>query len=832
MTTNNIYQLGLKRKNILLIAFFLTLISFQHTTHAEIINGVIYDAETKEPLPFVNILVVNTVKGAVTDFDGQFHCDVNKFPCSLLVKFIGYESKELLLSSKEADIKIYLEKDVHNLSEITVKPDNLLDLILLRRIILNRKFNNPDNLNKIRYRNYERASVFISNINTEKVKSSKLFKKYANVMVTSSDSTVMMPFFINETITNHYRIKKEKIDRSEIVVEKSDGILTQINEQIKTTLNNNLTTEFNFYNNQINILQKGFPSPISSSSQLYYNVYITDSITRDNIKYFKFEFYPKSYKNTTFKGHFWVENQTWALTEIKASLPNSANLNFVSDFSVAVNYKKNTHGKWFYKEQKINLNLSLFKEGDKSKQFVVQRLNTYNELQNQPFINKLEINASRLSLSDSIIAQERLYCPLDTFESSAYTGIHKLKNNTFIKAVDKLSAMTLSGFYNLNKIDLGPYFGLYRKNEIEGDRITLPLRTSKKLFNRFMVGGYLGYGFKNKGTAYGSNIAYQFKKEKRTIVSSHFYDDYFELTNNKFIEFIKENPYQQGSGNMISALTSKTPNPYIIKNRHIDITLEHQLSKSIGLLLRTSCNRYYSNYNLHFKNNAQYLPYFDTQNILFDTRFSFSQDYDEGFFSRIYYGDEKPVFHFTAILGRYNLSKTNGLYGHINASMKSRVNIGPAFIKTLIEGGGIIGNVPYPLLNMPRGTRNIGVARYHYNLLYHASYASDIYINTHLTLNGGGTLFNKLPLIKHLDLREIFTFKAYYGQLLGKHNQVLELPNYLHTKTMEPYMEISAGITNIFKCFRIDYVQRLNTAESFNKFSSKHGIRFRFEVSF
>jgi hypothetical protein len=813
---------------------------FAEFSSAQTISGVVSDKATQEPLPFVNILVIDSNTGVITDNNGQFKLESIALPCSLWVKFIGYKSQEIEVKPNQTFLKVELEEDVQNLDEVTVKPDNSLDLLLLRKIIKNRKKNNPDNIQHIDYKNYARTSVFLNNINKEKASSSRILKGNTDALVASSDSTVMMPFFMDETITNHYRNQGVSNERTEVVTNKSDGVLTEINDQVRGVLEKRLTTQFNFYDNQINILQKGFPSPISSTSLLYYNVYITDSITKGNTKYFKFNFYPKSYKNVTFKGYFWVENKTWALTEIRATLPNSANVNFVSNLSVAIDYEQNKQGNWFYKQQKTKLNLSLSKQNANAKkerkQFVVQKVNVYNNLNNYP-LNTLTTSLNPIDLSsDSLLAQERIHAPLDSFELSASSGIKSLKNNSYVKAVDKFSAMTLNGYYNLNKLDLGPYFAFYRKNEIEGDRLTIPLRTSEKLFKNFTVGGYLGYGFKNKDFAYGSNMAYQFKTEKRTIIKGNYYYDYFNLTRNKFVEFIKENPYQQGSGNIISAFTSVEPNPYMLRTQHFGLTLEHQLKKSVGVLFRLSHKRLYSNRNVAFIANKQALPHFDVQNILLDTRLSFDQDYDEGFFSRIYYGNNKPVFHFTTLLGRYNLptaeSNKSGNYANFNLSMKSRVNIGPTFLKTLIEGGAIIGDAPYPLLNMPRGTRDIGAARYHFNLLYHTSYVSDVYFNAHFTYNTGGILFNKLPLVKHLNLREIFTFKTYYGMLLGEHDRVMQIPDYLRTTSDAPYMEASAGITNIFKCLRVDYVRRLNTADVFDNFSAKHGIRLRIEVSF
>jgi len=807
------------------------------------IDGVIKDAKTKECIPFVNVVIQNTTIGTITDLDGNFSLNFQSLPITIQVSLMGYKSQNITIEDLNKPIVIHLEEDVFSLNEVVVKPDNSYERAMLRKIIKSRSRNNPSNFKNLNYKDYTRTTVFLTNLNATTTQS-KTFKKSADAFVKKNDSLVMMPFFMDETITKHIRDEESNIDESKKTSQKSDGILSESNTQVSSVLDSKLTTEFNFYDNQINVLTRGFPSPLSNTALLYYNIYLSDSTTTNEIKYYKFDFYPKSYKNITFKGHFWVEDKSWALTEIKATLPNSANLNFVSNLEVFITYEKTNTDHWFYHNQKINLQLAVKKNENKKdtrRSFAVQKIIAYQDVKIGPdapkqLAAKMHPSFKQDALDEDVIFKIRQQvAPLDTFEQSAYEGIQQLKANNFIKAVDRFSAMTLNGYYNVNKIDVGPYFAFYRKNEIEGNRITIPLRTSEKLFKNFMLGGYLGYGFKNKEWAQGGDVKYLLPSEKRTIISAGYHHDYFDLTHNRFVEFIRENPYSQGGGNIISSFTSEIPNPYMMKNKHINLTLEHQHSKNIGLLVRPSYNRYYSNYNLPFASKGVQMSHFDTYNLLFDVRLSFSQDYDEGFFSRFYYGNQKPVFHFSSLLGRYKLphgDPNSGFYANFNLSMKNRVNLGPAFMKILMEGGYILGDVPYPLLQLPRGTRDIGSARYHYNLLHHASFASDLYLNTHLYLNGGGILFNKLPLIKKLNLREAVTFKGYYGKLLGDPNTVMDMPDMLREPSNEPYMEMGLGVTNIFKVLRVEYVKRINNGEAFNAFSSSHGIRFRIEVTF
>ncbi len=64
------------------------------------ISGIVYDSQTGEPLPYVNIAVKNTYVGDVTNPNGYFAISGIKSKTVLLQSsYIGYESQELLVSN-------------------------------------------------------------------------------------------------------------------------------------------------------------------------------------------------------------------------------------------------------------------------------------------------------------------------------------------------------------------------------------------------------------------------------------------------------------------------------------------------------------------------------------------------------------------------------------------------------------------------------------------------------------------------------------------------------------------------------------------------------------
>jgi len=67
---------------------------------------------------------------------------------------------------------------------------------------------------------------------------------------------------------------------------------------------------------------------------------------------------------------------------------------------------------------------------------------------------------------------------------------------------------------------------------------------------------------------------------------------------------------------------------------------------------------------------------------------------------------------------------------------------------------------------------------------------------------------NQIPLIKHLNLREMATFKMSYGGLSDSHKIQLDYPGEMYLMN-KPYMEVGVGLTNILHIFTLQSVWRL-----------------------
>ena len=113
-----------------------------------------------------------------------------------------------------------------------------------------------------------------------------------------------------------------------------------------------------------------------------------------------------------------------------------------------------------------------------------------------------------------------------------------------------------------------------------------------------------------------------------------------------------------------------------------------------------------------------------------------------------------------------------------------------------------------------------------FNMLRVFERVTDQWASASVEWHGDGILFNHLPLLRRLELREVVGVKGITGSWDPKHEALLELPEGT-TGLNGPYSECSVGLENIFGFFRVDGVWRtdLPLAEP-----ASRGIRFGFSL--
>ncbi len=104
--------------------FFMTVTAFSQGT----ITGTVLDGDTNSPLPGATVMVKGTTNGTSSDFDGNFTINVSSANGTLVVSYIGFDSKQISFTASGNIGSIVLEPNAEELEGVVVVGRGIIDL--------------------------------------------------------------------------------------------------------------------------------------------------------------------------------------------------------------------------------------------------------------------------------------------------------------------------------------------------------------------------------------------------------------------------------------------------------------------------------------------------------------------------------------------------------------------------------------------------------------------------------------------------------------------------------------------------------------------------------
>jgi hypothetical protein len=190
--------------------YFLLLVFMSMVFHAQTytISGKVFDSESKEPLPFVPVLIKGTTVGSTTDFDGNYSITTDKKGDSLISTYVSYKKLTRPISrgvNQTVNMPMVLEGV--NLLEVVVKAGENPAHRIIRNVIANKEYNNKIKLDAYQYETYNKVEFDLNRIPKE-MRDRKLFKPikfvFDNVDSANSGEKPSLPIFITEALSEVY----------------------------------------------------------------------------------------------------------------------------------------------------------------------------------------------------------------------------------------------------------------------------------------------------------------------------------------------------------------------------------------------------------------------------------------------------------------------------------------------------------------------------------------------------------------------------------------------------------------------------------------------------
>jgi len=788
------------------------------TVRAEVLNvvGFVKNEQTGEPIAFANVYFKGTSLGTRTDMMGRFEIMNRSKMDTLSITAVGFKTQEIAIAKiRKAPLEVLMPEESYTLGEVVIRPNENPAHRIIRNAIGTRGRNNPEKIARYSCTTYTKFAVFLDN-------TSKNDSTLSSRMLHKQLKDPKLPIFFSEKLANNHIDQEKGIEKMDIIAKQQSGlgILDDIQIDGYSTAMN---TEINFYQNKIALFGKVFPNPIGDNAFTYYKFKLKDStFTGDQMQY-TIDFKPRHKKDLAFRGTMLVLGDSWNIASIETELPKEANINFLNSFEVKYEY------------QRVNDTLTFFKKND------IRAKLYYRKAEKTAGITTLSVNKTTLYHNIAIGTDSTTNIPssssmaglrpvmLTPDELKMNHSIDSLNRLWWMKGIDKLSTAALTGYFPLGQIDFGPYASYVRHNKVEGLRFTMAARTGESFHPNYSIAGKLGYGNKDAAWKYGAGFTFKPNLERRLLMGIEFDRDMTIIGSNGNLRFIRENSNAPEDENIITSLTCQRPNDKLSIRDIYSVWAEQELRRGITSRLRVEHQQVQSGLFVPFTQKGIPVPNISGYTVSLEGRFSFDEKTLDKFIRRYYLGSKYPIVNVALTLGNYSVLDKHRYYAKAYLSLKHSVVVGLGRISYVVEGGIIQGKVPFPLLEVHRGNETYGLTRYRFNTMNNLQLASDRFASLFAEYHLNGQFVNRIPLIRALNLREVFSAKVLVGSLAEKHRRIMDFPTILNGME-KPLVEVGAGFENILRFFRIEGVYRLSsqTLEQSPRFC----VKARFQVEF
>lgn len=802
------------------------------TTFSQItkIMGTVRDSISKEPLPFVSIVLKGSAIGTTTDFNGKFSLEAKTKSDSIVITYVGYKRvAKAFAKNKFQTINIDLIPSTLTLNTIEIIAGDNPANILLRKVIDRKDINNREKFDSYQYEIYNKIQFDLNNID-EKFKNRRVLKPFQFVFNEMDTSTIngkaYLPIFLSEAISDFYYRKKPKAEREVIKATKVSGV---DNESVQQFVGN-MYININVYDNYIPVFQKNFISPIANFGPGFYKYYLVDSTFIGNQWCYKVMFKPRRKQELTFTGNMWIHDTTFAVKKIEMRMDEGANINFISDLVTSMEYGIVDGTNWMLTKENLVIDFNPL-EG-KNEGFFGHRTATYRN-----FILNKEMPDAFYNTPTNIIVEEgsfekseeywnkNRHDSLNKNELAIYNMVDSVKNlPAFRTWVDIIQTM-VTGYYVKGNFEYGPYASVLSFNDIEGARFRVGGRTSNDFSKKLMFTGYTAFGTKDQKLKYGAGFLYILDKNPRQSIGYNYKDDIEQLSqsSNAFREdFLFASVFRKSIADKLTMVKSHTGfyEKEWLSGYSNTLTLTHrELFPLMGLKYEI-----YSNGSKEVKNSIT------TSEIKLSSRFAYQEKFVMGEFERVSLGTKYPILQFDYTYGLNGIWNSDFEYHKLVLNFKDWFNVRSfGWSKYIIEAGKIYGTVPYPLLKLHEGNETYVFDEYAFNLMNFYEFASDQYVSFYYTHHFDGYFLNKFPLLRKLKWREVALVKGVVGSLRDENRNIMQFPTSL-SGVAKPYFEAGVGVENILKIFRVDGLWRLSYLDHPNV--TKFGIRVSMQFTF
>ncbi len=827
------------------------------------VKGTVIDKQTKEPLAFVNVSFVGTTVGTTTDADGQYLIQTQWAGNQLQASFLGYKTDTVFIElGKNQIINFELESSSEVLETVTVsskkkryRKKNNPAVDLIRKVMANRDRNHLKGQEFYEYEKYEKVELDLNNI-TDKFRDRKIFKNFQFMFDYVDTSEIngkpYLPVYMQETKSKiYYRKKPEKFREFREAIIQSDiesfwdgkGVAAQMDV---------LYQDVDIYANQIFIVDIPFTGPLSPIAPDFYKYYIIDTVEVNGKSCIDLAFLPRNKQDFGFVGNIFVTNDTnYAIVKVDLGISERINMNWITALKIVQEFSK-VDSVWITTKDEIVLDFSINKK--KGLGFFGRKSVFYkNFVFNTPRADSIYAGPAKIVDADDLFEKDDAYWqkvrpePLSVKEQAVYEMIDSLQTiPTFQTSVDLLE-LAITGYFAVGPVDLGPAAAFLTFNNVQGAKLRVGGETNFRFNKKNKITGSLTYIINERDFRYSIGLLHSFNEDffyypKHEIRLAYTYDSNFP---GQRIGFASNENF------LLSFKRGVVDKMLDFKSIRFNYLREFHSNFSYDLIFENLQQRPIGEWQFGYENGTEnaVLKNINTSEFGLNLRFAPNEEFIQGKDFRVQIFNQYPILSLNYALGVKDLFGSKYDYHRLSFRFFKKWQFSVlGYAHMALETGKTFGKgIPYPILFIPQANQTYAFESYSYNMMNFLEFAYDQYASATVRYFFNGFIFNKIPLLKRLKLREVASFKLLYGKMSDANNpnlhpELVQFPTDIDGNPATflfgsaPYMEASAGVENIFKILNISFVKRLTYLNNPNVpelFGVKGlGLRFLISVEF
>ncbi len=247
----------------------------------DVIRGEVSDADSDTPLPAANIQIEGTMRGAITNRDGSFILEIEDFPCTLHVSYIGYASSRIILNAPpDKPLNIGMQPVILEGEAIYVSAEDPA-MSIMRKVI-------------------ERKQIWREKLNTFKAEA------YSRLVLANDSGIVSIAESMTEAFWDDEKGSREVI--------KSRRQTNNMKQEQNWAVSSHIP---NFYDDDIEINGFNMVGPTNPEAFDYYRFKLKSRRAIDDKVVYDIEVIPRTKLQPTFTGRISVLDEAYAMIDVR-----------------------------------------------------------------------------------------------------------------------------------------------------------------------------------------------------------------------------------------------------------------------------------------------------------------------------------------------------------------------------------------------------------------------------------------------------------------------------------------------------------------------------------